>query len=425
MKVDNGHFINISVLGSAGGVAKAILSILNISVQDKNDPIHSFIVNSRFHLIDYKQKNIDRYKKLFPNLRNNLGTYNFDLKNSSMFKEHLINTQTSLVIDCSYADTVEILRICDELNINYINTAFENTMIDEDQSYEGFGLIERYYIFEKNKHDFKRSTAIICSGMNPGVVQWMAFNLMKKSPDNNPLGCYIVEHDNSFYADKSLADKQTIYTTWSPECFLDEAILSYPMFLKHHMPLFLYENVYAIEFMVTLGERNFTGCLMAHEEAITLGKLFDMETGFIYKINDHTSELIRSNLDHIDDLWEWDMEVLDPALEELDGEDLVGVLLVYKDKEKYMYNVLSNKEVYNKYKVNATYFQVACGIYGAISTLLLDNLPQGIYYVDELLLKTNTNYGKYLSYYMTDFVVGENSTSQGSLLQRVCQPQLE
>ncbi|MHB8125022.1 MAG: S-adenosylmethionine decarboxylase related protein [Desulfitobacteriaceae bacterium] len=412
---------SFSVLGSAGGVAKAILSILNQSAQDKNDPIHPFIVNSKFHLIDNKQKNTSYYKELFPNLVNNLKTYYFDLNNTSIFKEHLQNTQTTFVIDCSWADTVDTLRICDELNINYINTAFENIIMDENELYEGFGLIERYNIFEKNKHDFKRTTAIICSGMNPGIVQWMALDLIKKSPEKNPLGCYIVEHDNSFYADKTLADKKTIYTTWSPECFLDEAILSYPMFLKHRMPLFLYENVYDNEFKVSLGERNFNGCLMAHEEAITLGKLFDMETGFIYKINDHTSELIRANLDHIDDLWQWDMEVLDPAIEELDGEDLVGVLLVYEDQEKFMYNVLSNKDVFNKYKVNATYFQVACGIYGAISTLLLDNLPQGIYYVDELLLKTNTKYGKYLTYYMTDFVVGENNTSQGSLLQRVSQ----
>ena len=42
---------NWSILGSAGGVAKAILSILNKSAQDKNDPIHSFIVNVKFHLI--------------------------------------------------------------------------------------------------------------------------------------------------------------------------------------------------------------------------------------------------------------------------------------------------------------------------------------------------------------------------------------
>lgn len=249
----------------------------------------------------------------------------------------------------------------------------------------------------------------------------MALELIKKRPDENPLGCYIVEQDTSFYADKSLADKQTIYTTWSPECFLDEAILGYPMFLKHGIPLFLYDDVYNYEFNVFLGDRRFSGCLMAHEEAITLGNMFDMETGFIYKINDHTSELIRANLDHVDDLWLWDKEVLDPSREELVGEDLVGVLLVYEDYELFMYNVLSNQEVFSEFKVNATYFQVACGIYAGISSLLLDNIPQGIYYVDELLLKTSTNYGKYLSYYMTDFLEGKNDTSQGSLLQRICQ----
>lgn len=417
----NNKLLNFSVLGSAGGVAKAILSILNKSAQDKTDPIYAFIVKSKFHLVDFKQKNIDYYKNLFPNLQNNLCTYNFDLNETSIFKEHLKHSQTTLVIDCSCADTVETLRICDELKVNYINTAFENTMIDETESFDGFGLIERFNIFEKNKPDFQRLTAIIGSGMNPGIVQWMALELMKKSTDENPLGCYIVEHDNSFYADESLADDKTIYTTWSPECFLDESILGYPMFLKHRMPLFIYGNVYDHEFKVSLGDRRFSGCLMAHEEVITLGKLFDMETGFIYKINDHTSELIRANLDHVDDLWLWDKEVLDPSREELVGEDLVGVLLVYEESEMFMYNVLSNQEVFSEFKVNATYFQVACGIYAGISTLLLDNIPQGIYYVDELLLKTHTNYGKYLSYYMTDFLVGENNNSQGSLLQRVCQ----
>ena len=36
---------------------------------------------------------------------------------------------------------------------------------------------------------------------------------------------------------------------------------------------------------------------MPHEEVYTLGKLYDMEGGFLYKINDHTSELIRTNIE--------------------------------------------------------------------------------------------------------------------------------
>jgi len=395
------------------------MSLLNKAAVDQNDPIHPFIANSRLHLVDFKQKNAVYYQDLFPNLRHRLFVYNFDLNDPLILKAHLEETQTTLALDCSWADTLNTLRICDELNVKYVNTAVENALVDEHEEYDGFGLIERYYIFDRQRHVFKKSTAIIGSGMNPGVVQWMALELIKENPAQSPLGCYIVEHDSSFYADKSVANKHTIYTTWSPECFLDEAILSYPMFLKHHVPLFLYQNVYDTEFEVSLGEKTFSGCLMPHEEAVTLGQLFDMETGFIYKINDHTSELIRANLDHVDDLWQWDMVVLDPAQQELEGEDLVGVLLVYEDKEKFMYNVSSNREIFQKFRVNATYFQVACGLYAALATLLLDHLPQGIYYVDELLLQTETNYGQYLKYYMPDFVVGENQLSKGSLLHRI------
>lgn len=191
------------------------------------------------------------------------------------------------------------------------------------------------------------------------------------------------------------------------------------MFMKHHTPLFLYENVYDVEFKVKLGDKQFFGCLMPHEEVYTLGQLYDMEFGFLYKVNDHTSELIRSNIEDLDKVWDFEMKVLDPLEETLEGEDLAGVLLVYKDKERYMYNVSRNDSIFSKYKTNATYFQVACGIYAALSVLLLDKIPKGAYYVDELLLKTNNGYGQYLTYYMTDFVQGVNKHSDGLLHERI------
>lgn len=411
----------ITILGSAGGVAKSILSILNKSVHDKKDPIYHIIKNSKIHLIDYKQKKETYYNSLFPNLKGRFVLHQFDLKDTTNLIKHLKNSKTSVVIDISWADTIEMLECCDLLGIKYVNTALENTMVDENEDlYEGFGLIERMRILEKKKHTFTNSSAVIGSGMNPGVVQWMAIELLKSdSVEDFPLACYIVEHDNSFFKNKKKAKKNVIYTTWSPECFLDEAILSYPMFMKHHTPLFLYENVYDVEFKVTLGDKQFFGCLMPHEEVYTLGQLYDMEFGFLYKINDHTSELIRSNIEDLDKLWDFEMKVLDPLEATLKGEDLAGVLLVYKDKERYMYNVSRNDSIFSKYKTNATYFQVACGIYASLSVLLLDQIPKGAYYVDELLLKTNNNYGQYLTYYMTDFVRGENKHSDGLLHERI------
>lgn len=46
--------IVISILGSSGGVAKAILSVLEKSLGDVHDPIHSLLKLCLIHLIDLK-----------------------------------------------------------------------------------------------------------------------------------------------------------------------------------------------------------------------------------------------------------------------------------------------------------------------------------------------------------------------------------
>lgn len=412
------HPFSITILGSAGGVAKSILAILNRAVLDKNDPMHPILVNTHLHLIDLNQKEMDYYTQLFPNLKDNLNLMQFDLNDASQLYNHLKTTNTKVVIDVSWADTIEMLKCCNELGVYYINTALENTMVDEDESLYGFPLTERYQRFEDSKGAFTNTKAIIGSGMNPGVVQWMAIKLMENNPEK-PLACYIVEHDNSFFTDKEIIEPQTIYTSWSVECFLDEAILSYPMFARHHLEYYLYEDVYALEYKVRLGNKEFYGCLMPHEEVITLGKKYDMEIGFIYRVNEYTTEMIQNNLNDVDKLWDWKQRIIDPAAGDVEGEDLVGVLLVYNDHEKYIYNSMKSSEIYPEFKTNATYFQVACGVYAGLESLLLDSIPLGIYYVDELLLKTKSKYEQYLTYYMREFVIGENNKSDGFLDQRM------
>ncbi|KRE97749.1 S-adenosylmethionine decarboxylase related protein [Paenibacillus sp. Soil766] len=410
---------SITILGSSGGVAKAVLAILNQSVQDKNDPIYPIISHSQLHLIDIYQKDKAYFDQLFPHLSGLIKLHQLDLKNVSNFRKHLTKTNTKLVIDVSWADTIEMLNCCNELGILYVNSALENAQVDEDESLYGFPLAERYTRYKTRKTDFTHTTAITCSGMNPGIVQWMALKLMHENPDKKPLACYIVEHDTSFFADQSLIEPNTIYTSWSVECFLDESILSYPMFVHHHLPHYLYEEVYAMEYKVRLGDKEFYGCLMPHEEVLTLGELFDIQIGFIYRVSEYTTELIRNNLDHVDDLWDWNQRIIDPEKGEVEGEDLVGVLLVYEDMEKFMYNSMKSSDIYAEHKTNATYFQVACGIYAGLASLLLDDIPVGIYHVDELLLNTESKYGEYLTYHMTDFVVGENKQSDGLLHQRL------
>ncbi|KFM98651.1 S-adenosylmethionine decarboxylase related protein [Bacillus clarus] len=410
---------SITLLGSAGGAAKAVLAILNQSVVNKEDPIYTAINNIEFHLVDIKQKDKDYYDELFPNLKDKLFLYEINLQNVVKFKQHLKEKRTGIVIDVSGADTINILSCCNELGICYINSALENESVDKDDSLLGFQLTERYTRFEKEKEKFTNTRSIIGSGMNPGVVQWMVVELMKERPDEVPKACYIVEHDNSFLEDQKLIQPHTLYASWAVERFLDEAILSYPMYMSHHRPLYFYEDVYATEYKVKLGEREFYGCLMPHEEVLILGKIFNMEVGFLYRINEYTTNLIRQNLDRVEDLWNWNRKVFNPAEEKIAGEDLVGVLLVYENSETYMCNIMNSSQVFQKYKTNATYFQVGCGIYAGLSSLLLDEFPQGAYYVEELLLNTKSKYGEYLNLYMKDFVIGCNISTDGLLHDRV------
>lgn len=158
---------------------------------------------------------------------------------------------------------------------------------------------------------------------------------------------------------------------------------------------------------------------MPHEEVITLGALFDMQVGFIYRVNEYTTNIIRDHLDNVDVLWDWQQQLIEPTAGEVEGEDLVGVLLVYEDHEWFMYNTMKSSDIYPTYKTNATYFQVACGIYASFASLVLDDLPLGVYYVDSLLLNANSKYEKYLTYHMIDFVKGKNKGSDGLLHQRL------
>jgi homospermidine synthase len=410
--------ISITILGSGGGVAKAFLAFLNQSAQDDSDPLAPIISKARLNLVDYRQKPAEYYAQVCPSLMARITLYQLDLAQVDDFEALLVLTSTSLVVDVSLAGTIEMHSCCDRLGVSYMNTALTDTLVDQDEHAYGFPPIERYLRLEAHKASFTNSKAIIGTGMNPGVVQWMAVHLMKSHPQDRPKACYIVEHDTSFFADQGIADTDTLYTTWSTESFLDEAVSCYPMFVHHHIPLCLYEQVYASEYKVRLGDKQFYGCLMAHEEVLTLGHLFDMEIGFLYRINEHTTELIRNNLTNVSKLWELGSQIITPSRHEITGEDLVGILLVYDDYETYMYNTVKSSDTFLRYQTNATYFQVACGLYAALASLLLDPLPLGSYYVDELLLRTDSRYEQYLMRNMKDFIIGHNQTSDGLLHQR-------
>jgi homospermidine synthase len=113
----------VTILGSGGGVAKSILAILDKAFRDPHDPIHSWIQSCHLHLIDKNLKSMKYYEPYIPHLQHKVTLHQLDLSNLDLFKKHLVATKTRIVIDVSWADTVEMLQCCHDCGVHYVNTA--------------------------------------------------------------------------------------------------------------------------------------------------------------------------------------------------------------------------------------------------------------------------------------------------------------
>lgn len=116
-----------------------MLALLNRAIADPADPLYGNLRNCRLYLIDIRSdpSSLSHAAK-YPNLADRLEVHALDLRNLEAFRQHLCATRTTLVIDLSWADTLQMLECCNELGIRYVNTALENTEVDEDPTLYGF-----------------------------------------------------------------------------------------------------------------------------------------------------------------------------------------------------------------------------------------------------------------------------------------------
>ena len=407
---------NICILGNNGGVGGAILAVLNDVARNKSAVLYEFINKSNIYIVDIDQEGEDYYKSFCKNIENQLIYNEFDIAYEKLMIDFLNKSKIEIIIDLAPEDSLMVLEYCNKLGIKYINTAIEVNAVYDDEENDPYSCAVRDRFLEEYRSKKTECTAIVGSGMNPGIVQWMAAEIYKKNFPKVPKGVFVVENDTSFYKDTSLLNPDNLYITWSPECFMDEAVLNLQMYMEKGKPIFLDKKyVYRAKFG---DEMTFLGFLVPHEEVINMGRKF-FQTGFIYKFNDHTMNQILNKTTK--ELMGSRIERIEPHRGEIIGTDNVGILMVYDDFEEWMYNPGKNEEVIAKYKVSATYWQVACGVYASLSSLILDRIPKGIHYVDDLLINNasvDCKWGTYLKDNMKEFHSGTNTPHEGLLSDR-------
>lgn len=369
---------NLMVIGAKGMVANAFLLKLP-------EHRHKFgklvLLDKKMHL--RSNKNIDHKRLDYISLHKKIELPKKEKEFLSLLKRHKID----ILIDLSTIDTIPILEALKKYNVAYMNTSMN---IEEGASY--------ILVFDllKNRSKFADGVRILCSGMNPGVVNvWV----------RSAIEAYGVPEKVTFFEYDSSCPvsgwKPII--TWSAEQFINESTIerSAVMLGGDRVKLSKSNAVMCREDMakyfrpIMKMQKYPVGFTVPHEECASIAMLFNVPAKFVYSVHPKTMERLVNVYKKNGEIGKDDLILGDNTKIPLTGEDNIAVRLDYNDKAVYYMNSMRNSD---QRGTNATCAQVAVGVMAGMLTLLNGDLEPRVYFTSELYGK---GYWKYVAELMT------------------------
>jgi len=357
---------NILVIGACGGVGRAFLRTL---LKDRGRL-------GKLVLVDRQELRAEDGSLFVGELKGEFlrAAINLD-KGREDYLRLLKNRGIDTVIDLSVNETRAMLAATDRAGVSYINTGVANRP-GENFSEVVLDLVDRRTASWNAPH-------ILCSGMNPGVVNmWVRRGIEKFGVPKNIVH---FEYDTGEPVNGGMP-----VIAWSRETLVDEIAndpagyvegrnkirLVRPNPLKNRVSM---EDV--LRPIMTLRDYP-RGFLLLHEETITLGHAYDVPSRFLFSLKTET-------MDYLEEVYDKEKEIpLDTlALGDnrtvlLKGEATVGVCLEYERSRVYFFNTTAQGEVPG---VSGSCRQVAAGLHAALWTVMDDPLERRVYFVEDLL----------------------------------------
>lgn len=367
---------NLLILGASGTLAHSIL------VYMKN---HRSLFGE-LTLLDQNDFHQDNFEKL-SELNAKFLKFEIDPKNKKEFLDLLKKTSPDIVLDLSNAPTEFVSEVIFEYGkASYICCAFCNDDVP-------LGEAMNEWIDKKQKKSKPNLPHIFFTGMNPGTVNiWASIGVEKFGV---PTEITEFEYDTSHFMKKH---KEKMVTWCVPEFITEVASDPSEIILGDHKVKIMYPNaLYHHEDLKPLFEPIFKlesypkGCVVAHEECITLGNRWNIPMKFLYTVNQETMRYIKKIYDEKGKIEESDLVLGKNFDDPLVGSDNIAMRLEYEDKAVYYFNPAYNE---NLKECSGTDFQVTVGVYAALFTLLKEDLDGGIYYTEDLM---DTVFPKFLT----------------------------
>jgi len=357
---------NLLVIGACGGVGSAFLRAL---VKERERL-------GKLVLVDQQDPWADDRGLSFQELKGEFLKASLDPDKGRDDYLRLLQTHgIDMVIDLSVNETRAMLSTTDGAGVSYINTGVANRP-GESFSEVVLDLVHRKTASWNAPH-------ILCSGMNPGIVNMWVRKAIQES--GVPKNMVHFEYDTGESVDGGVP-----VIAWSRETFLDEIVndpagyvegrnrirFLRPNPLKNRVSM---EEVLSPIMTLPSYPRGF---LLLHEENITLGQEYNVPSRFLFSLKNET-------MDYLEEVYDKKKEVPLDALTLgdnrkvlLKGEATVGVCLEYESTREYFFNTTAQGTVPG---VSGSCRQVAAGLYAALRTVLEDPLERRLYFVEDLL----------------------------------------
>ena len=357
---------NLLIIGACGGVGRAFLLRLardrgrlgKLVLVDKQDPLHDDRILSHQELeCEFLKATIDVDERQDDYLR--------------LLKTRCID----IVIDLSVNETRAMLAVTDRAGVSTINTGVANR--------PGENFSEVVLDLVKRKTSSWNAPHILCSGMNPGIVNMWVRRGIEKS--GVPQSIVHFEYDTG-----QPVDGGAPIIAWSRETFLDEIVndpagyvegrdkitLVQPNPLKNRISM---EEVLRPIMNLSVYPRGF---LLLHEENITLGQQYDVPSRFLFSLDMRTMDYLEEVYDKNNEVPPGTLALGDNRKVLLKGEATVGVCLEYESTREYFFNTTAQGAIPG---VSGSCRQVAAGLYAALITVIEESLANRVYFVEDLL----------------------------------------
>jgi homospermidine synthase len=237
------------------------------------------------------------------------------------------------VIDLSFLDTLECASACDALGVSSLNTSVENWPGTHQESWPD--LVRS--ILPGSRPRLGRSSHLIGSGMNPGVVNALvpaALHAFAARAMTEPAAealdlyaIYVTEEDTTVDADAP-EETDVFPMTWSPVQCLEELLLPDAVVSRQGKIGGLGHPPYAASYRARCGDRQIDGMVVPHEEIVTMTRRYpSVEMAFIYRLAPAARRALAAHPEKTSPS-DWSTyRMYPPTCGRLSGSDRVGVLL--------------------------------------------------------------------------------------------------